>query len=115
MEVKSKTPQSSSKKKTPTSKSKTKPKETSPTVKVEKESTPEKVFIKTESESPENKPINGQKGEEIKKEVIESPKKDEQNVLKLQSAGSGVKGSDYNPGKKHYHPIKDAFWKKGEK
>lgn len=36
-------------------------------------------------------------------------------MLKLQSAGSSVKGSDYNPGKKNYHPIKDAFWKKGEK
>lgn len=46
---------------------------------------------------------------------MDSPKKEDQNVLKLQSAGSGQKGSDYNPGKKHYHPIKDAFWKKGEK
>lgn len=33
--------------------------------------------------------------------------------MKIQS--SDVKGGDFNPGKKNYNPIKDAFWKKGEK
>ncbi|CAG9804144.1 unnamed protein product [Chironomus riparius] len=116
VESKTKTPQSNSKKRTPTSKSK--PKITSPALKVKEEKTPEKKTPKTESELPENKPINGQIDEEFKhedKEIEDSPKKEEQNVMKLQSAGSGQKGSDYNPGKKHYHPIKDAFWKKGEK
>jgi hypothetical protein len=79
------------------------------------------------SESPENKPSNGQEVKnEIKDEKTspkkseasptrESPKKPEANTLKIQSAGSGQKGADYNPGKKNYDPIKDAFWKKGEK
>lgn len=114
MESKTKTPQSNSKKKSPASKSKPK-KVTSPVIKVKDQKTPEKVVPKIESESPENKPINGQKDEHEDEEIMESPKKEDQNVLKLQSAGSGQKGSDYNPGKKHYHPIKDAFWKKGEK
>lgn len=35
--------------------------------------------------------------------------------VKLQNAGDGLKGADYNPGKKNYHPIDDAFWKKDEK
>lgn len=63
--------------------------------------------IKTES--PENKPQNGQTTETVK----ESPKMVDTNVLKIQSADA--KGADYNPGKKNYHPINDAFWKKGEK
>lgn len=35
---------------------------------------------------------------------------------KEQSAGGAAPtGVDYNPGKTNYHPIKDAFWKHGEK
>ncbi|XP_049537385.1 DNA ligase 1 isoform X2 [Anopheles darlingi] len=30
-------------------------------------------------------------------------------------ASSSGDGSDYDPGKKNYHPIKDAFWKKGDR
>lgn len=66
------------------------------------------------NESPENKPLNGQeveiKKEEVKEEITTETSA---NVLKIQSANA--KGSDYNPGIKNYHPIKDAFWKKGEK
>lgn len=101
--VKIKTPQSNSKKKAAKIQAK----------KIEK--TPEKVTspkIET-TESPENKPQNGQ-GAAVKHEE-ESPKKAESNVLKLQAAGAGGKGADYNPGKKRYHPIDDAFWKRGEK
>lgn len=61
------------------------------------------------SESPENKPLNGQS-----KEEIEEPK-DESKTLKIQSAGAGLAGADYNPSKKKYHPVDDAFWKHGEK
>ena len=43
-----------------------------------------------------------------------SPKKEEKS-MKLQTVGAGQKGADYNPAKKNYHPIDDAFWKKGEK
>lgn len=34
--------------------------------------------------------------------------------LKVQSAGEGHDGADYNPAKSKYHPIDDAFWKLGE-
>jgi len=37
------------------------------------------------------------------------------NDIELKSAGQGQKGADYNPGKKNYHPIDDAFWERGEK
>lgn len=73
--------------------------------------------MEVKTESPENKPQNGQSDADksIKEEKIESPKEEisDNNVLKIQSGD--VKGSDYNPAKKNYHPIKDAFWKKGEK
>jgi hypothetical protein len=58
------------------------------------------------ADSPENKPQNGQISPE--KVPVTS-----MNVLKIQSADT--KGADFNPGKKNYHPINDAFWKKGEK
>jgi hypothetical protein len=60
------------------------------------------------SESPENKAINGQskKDEETK---------DDGKILKIQSAGAGQAGANYNPSKKNYDPIKDAFWNQGEK
>lgn len=78
--------------------------------------------------SPENKPVNGQKvsvkkedtkveksDEETTEETEESIKIEPSNCLKLQAVGGGQKGFDYNPGKSKYDPIKDAFWKKGEK
>ncbi|XP_055389751.1 DNA ligase 1 isoform X2 [Condylostylus longicornis] len=49
--------------------------------------------------------------EELKEKSNSIVKKE----LKVQSAGSGQKGADYNPSKPQYHPIKDAFWEKGEK
>lgn len=35
--------------------------------------------------------------------------------MKVQAAGSGHKGVDYNPAKAKYHPVDDAFWNEGEK
>lgn len=65
--------------------------------------------VEVKSESPENKPENGQSQE------IDEVKKDESKTLKIQSAGAGQAGADYNPSKKKYHPVNDAFWKRGEK
>lgn len=64
------------------------------------------------NESPENKPSNGQLKEDADK--VEEIKEDGK-TLKIQSAGGGLVGADYNPSKKKYHPINDAFWKRGEK
>lgn len=35
--------------------------------------------------------------------------------LKISLAGEGKKGADYNPAKKNYEPIRDAFWTATEK
>lgn len=99
-----KTPKETKPKKSPAATKKT-PKVKTPEV---KPSTSSAITPKTES--PENKPQNGQSSPE---KVQESPKVQMMNVLKIQSADS--KGADYNPSKKNYHPINDAFWKKGEK
>lgn len=78
----------------------------SPAVKKEKSLSPKK----TEEGDPDEKEPSSSKQEESATTSSEPEK-----TLKLQTAGAGQKGSDYNPGKKNYHPIKDAFWKKGEK
>lgn len=71
--------------------------------------------------SPENKPANGQaKDEKTEKndgqaKEEKTVKKDDEKTLKVQSAGAGQAGADYNPSKKKYHPIDDAFWKHGDK
>lgn len=102
--------------KTPKEKNVT-PKKSPVTTKTPKIKTPEtkpstsSAATAFKTESPENKPQNGQIPTE---KVQESPKATTMmNVLKIQSADT--KGADYNPGKKNYHPINDAFWKKGEK
>ena len=59
-------------------------------------------------ESPENKPQNGQ----LKEDEIQ---KDDGKVIKIQTAGAGQAGADYNPSKKNYNPIDDAFWNHGDK
>jgi DNA ligase 1 len=83
-------------------------------------SSKKKTSAKTESpkvvktESPENKPQNGQ-SKETEPAAEEETKKDDGKILKIQSAGAGQAGASYNPSKKNYHPIDDAFWKHGEK
>jgi hypothetical protein len=103
-----KEPERKSQKKSPATSKKSKPKE-SPTLK-----TPKVLAVASEpvvkSESPENKPSNGQA-----KLPEEESAKDEGKTIKIQSAGAGQAGADYNPSKKKYHPINDAFWKRGEK
>ncbi|XP_037920946.1 DNA ligase 1 isoform X3 [Hermetia illucens] len=84
--------------------------ETKESVKMETDdevpSSPEKAETSTsESKATEKSPSP-------KEEESASPVKKE---LKLQSAGQGQKGADYNPAKNKYHPIDDAFWKRGEK
>lgn len=55
-----------------------------------------------------------------------TPKKEKESVnmnnfftnkkeMKIQTVGQGHKGSDYNPAKTNYDPIKDAFWEHNEK
>jgi DNA ligase-1 len=76
-------------------------KKTSP----EKTPTKKSPELKVEKKSPEKSP------EKPKSEKKKRPEK----TLKLQTVGAGQKGADYNPRKSKYHPINDAFWKKGEK
>lgn len=59
-------------------------------------------------ELPENKPQNGQSKDN-------ETQKDDGKVIKIQTAGAGQAGADYNPGKKNYNAIDDAFWGHGEK
>lgn len=65
--------------------------------------------VEEDCESPENKPENGQITD------IAEEKKNDGKTLKIQSAGAGQAGADYNPSKKKYHPVNDAFWKRGDK
>ncbi|XP_062537844.1 DNA ligase 1 isoform X2 [Armigeres subalbatus] len=135
--------ESKSKKAVETKKSpKTSPKSSSP--KEKKSAKSDKKTIKEEKKpaKEEKKPIKEEKTavsedvemKEAKKEV-ESPKKDTKpidvkdktaNVMSFftsagkKDAGSSgstskVDGVDYNPGKKNYHPLNDAFWKQGDK
>lgn len=69
----------------------------------------------TSPKSPENKPLNGQVEPKADTPAPKDTKKeDDGKVLKIQTT-TGGKGADYNPAKKNYHPIDDAFWKRGEK
>jgi hypothetical protein len=81
--------------------------------KLEPESSKSKVEIPTKNSSPENKPLNGQENKE-RNSYKEVKNQDEIKTLKIQRSSDG-KGNEYNPAKKNYHPIDDAFWKRGEK
>jgi DNA ligase 1 len=100
--------------KTPKAASASKKKSESTAVSKKKAASP---AVKTES--PENKPLNGQSKEESESTTTtkeeKEVKKDDGKVLKIQSAGAGQAGADYNPSKKNYNPINDAFWNHGEK
>lgn len=76
-----------------------------------KASTP-KAKTAAAEKSPEIKPAIGQAKKDDK---VKAVSKDDGKTLKVQSAGAGQAGSDYNPSKKNYHPINDAFWKHGDK
>jgi thiol:disulfide interchange protein len=81
-----------------------------PSPKTPKESAKKANLFAAKKESPENKPSNEQSKAKEEENV-----KDDGKTIKVQSAGAGQAGADYNPRKKHYHPVDDAFWKRGEK
>lgn len=95
---------------------------TSPEVNTEikKIGSPEKK-ISPKKESPpkiKEESLESNKEAEIKKEKSEDkpkPVNPFERTVKIQNAGQGLSGADYDPSKKNYHPIKDAFWKRGEK
>ncbi|XP_063707133.1 DNA ligase 1 [Culicoides brevitarsis] len=70
-----------------------------------------------DGDSPEKKRTSNvvPESKETNKESFKehSPKKGSE--LKITSAGEGKKGADYNPSKKNYNPITDAFWSVNEK
>ncbi|KAK8378942.1 hypothetical protein O3P69_009584 [Scylla paramamosain] len=49
------------------------------------------------------------------KETPPKIKKEEEEEKMEKTPGSGDPGADYDPRKANYHPIKDAFWQKGQK
>ncbi|XP_055522822.1 DNA ligase 1 isoform X2 [Wyeomyia smithii] len=78
--------------------------------------------VKTETESPKKVKEETESPKKVK--TSEETKDKAANVMsfftsgKKESTAGNSKtevGTDYNPGKKNYHPINDAFWKKGEK
>ncbi|GAB0091811.1 DNA ligase [Sergentomyia squamirostris] len=97
------------KKPSPKKKKETPPKKEKAKKVVKKEVTPEKE----KKESPvKEEPATPKK---------ETPKKDPpKNAFAMFQKNDpeekkGGNGADYDPGKKKYHPIEDAFWKQGEK
>ncbi|XP_055617242.1 DNA ligase 1 [Toxorhynchites rutilus septentrionalis] len=97
-------------KETPKKKS---PKQKSP-IKREKDQDVEMKEVKQEIESPakEQKTVDTKDKAANVMSFFTSAKKEETSST---ASGSKVDGVDYNPGKKNYHPINDAFWKKGSK
>lgn len=100
----------------------------SPTKKSPSKKSPSKAgdvrsFFKAETSTKADDEPKSVKKEEEKSDgdekVVSTPPKSEKPVnpffMKVQSAGAGLKGADYNPDKTKYHPINDAFWKHGEK
>lgn len=73
----------------------------------------ETKLVATKIENDVDKKPETSPKEEKPKPVTINPfftsKKDEK------STGNKEDGASYNPGKTNYHPIKDAFWKYGEK
>lgn len=106
-----------------------KPKKTAKTKSTEKKETSKsspltKTIVKEEkvNDSPEKMPekVFGlfKKTEKTESNGIQDESKtnnDGKKELKLQVAGQGQTGADYDPSKRKYHPIKDAFWKKDDK
>ena len=119
--------------KTPAKKSPAKKKTVKSSEKAKTSAKPMASFFKakTESDSPaKSKPIEKEKmetdetNEDTPKPNTSSPAEEKPKVhplfsnkkdLKLQSAEDTSNGALYDPGKAKYHPIKDCFWKHGEK
>ncbi|XP_055304150.1 DNA ligase 1 isoform X2 [Sitodiplosis mosellana] len=113
------------KKKTP---AKTKTPKTNEKVTAKKASPPAKSPVKVKAEAQSPAKVEEEKTDE-KMDTTSSPSptkvKDEKpkphpffskpKDIKLQTADDTSDGASYNPGKANYHPIKDCFWKHGEK
>lgn len=135
---KNETPKKSSAKKTPPKKTPIKKDSPKSNGKAKtKKASPVKsnIFVKTEVESPSKVEVESPSKVKVEKEEKndsaeespkeKSPKKEEkpknhpfftkQKDMKLQSVEETSNGSSYDPGKSNYHPIKDCFWKHGEK
>lgn len=117
-EKKTPTKKTPAKKKTPKTNDKAKSKKASPiksafSVKTEKESP---VKVKAESPAKEKTDESTSKTEVKEEKPIKiNPFFTKQKDLKLQSSEELSNGASYDPGKSNYHPIKDCFWKHGEK
>lgn len=120
---KTETPKKTPNKKTPTKKTPTEKKSLKSNEKAKaKKVTPKKSPSKTESKSSSEVKVEE---DDEKSETSTAMAKEEkpkinpfftkQKDIKLQSAEDTSNGSSYNPGKANYHPVKDCFWKYGEK
>ncbi|XP_063845116.1 DNA ligase 1-like isoform X1 [Scylla paramamosain] len=79
----------------------------------------EKNKIKTETKTAikeEEERRDEEKSDEVEKEEKKVDiKKTLINPFSQKTPGSGDPGADYDPRKANYHPVKDAFWQKGQK
>lgn len=109
---------------------KAKKKETSPKVKKEattpkvkkEESSPKTEEKKTIAKKDEQSDTNSPEKESLKDPEEKSPENEKPKpinpfarTVKIQNAGQGLAGADYDPSAKKYDPIKNAFWKRGDK
>lgn len=122
-------------KKTPKPSSSSSKSKSKTTVKEEKK-TPKSTSKSSKKESPKSTEKEVKKEQpEVKREPSASPTKKETSVdtkdkaanvmsfftsakkeaVAASSSASKNDGTEYNPGRKGYHPLNDAFWKKGEK
>lgn len=69
---------------------------------------------KESADSPEEKKKPEPKDKE-QSETKPKPINPFERTVKIQNAGQGLAGADYDPSSKKYDPIKSAFWKRGEK
>lgn len=107
------------KKKSPKSSDKSKAKKATPL----KSASPVKKEIASPVEAKTESPTkvkSEEKSTDVKTEVKEEKPKinpffTKQKEMKLQSTEGASDGLSYDPGKSNYHPIKDCFWKHGEK
>lgn len=103
----------------PKKETKTSPKQTKTPAKTIKDESPKsakKEKSPDEVDEGETSPITKQPASaETEKPKAISSFFTSKKEMKVQSAGAGHKGVDYNPAKAKYHPVDDAFWNEGEK
>lgn len=69
---------------------------------------------KVENQDVSIEPVKEEKPDRITEEKSPEPTPKIKEI-KLQLPGQGSKGAEYDPLQTKYHPINDAFWKKGDK